>query len=224
MTVYVGWPLLGGLMLSSVLALCVGGTRLLAGRGWMAAGQAAGWVFFVVLGAATVGVFLYAMLGWAGPRRIERMRQEVVVEERPDRLGENLSGQGEEPWRVLRGRPALAARSGEVMVEHQVASVEPTVRTEIREMYDLIVRAWPTGNVARDHCMGMGISRSSWQRLVGGARRKRGLESDRGLLDRAGVVRQERQGWAPCATLEEALRINEELWEYAREKASLVKL
>lgn len=216
--VYVGWPLAGGFMLASVLAICVGGLRLLNGAEWEEATQAAGKWFFAVLGASTVGIFLYAMFGWAGPRRIERMRQEIVVEQPPP-------PQPVKEWVIRNPSSLLPHRTITTATEASICSIEPEADPEIRELYEFITRVWPAGSVSRETCRELGFGRATWERLVGGQRGKAGQESGRGLLDRAGVVYQDRSGsWQIGVSLEQALSIHPALAAYARQRAELVKL
>ena len=58
-----------------------GGVVLIASDNWRTSGTVAGVIWFVVLGATTVGVFLFAASEWAGSRsreRQERIKQEVI--------------------------------------------------------------------------------------------------------------------------------------------------
>jgi len=217
LAVYVGWPLAGGLGMAMVLAACAGGLALLHSRDLGVAGRWLAWTFFIVWGAVTVLVFAYAAWGWGGPRRIEKLRQTVIEE-----LVEVPTQQEKKPPIVIHGKgvPALLGSGLNVDVE----GIEPAVDPEIEELYRFIVGVWPGGSVSREACRELGFGRATWERLVGGQRGKEGMESGRGLLDRAGCVRSTSSGWEICATLEEALGINRALRAYAEGKAEMVRI
>ena len=121
-------------------------------------------------------------------------------------------------------RPVLPAQAGKY--EMAIDSIDPEVDEDIRELYEFIVKVWGDRNVSRGHCrQEHGITRSTWERMVGGKRGGSG-ESARGLLDRAGVVYQDTAGWQirGDVSLEEALGINEELKAYAERRAEMVRL
>jgi len=179
------------------------------------------WFAWVMM-ATSVGTFVYALLGWGGPRRLARLQQQTVVEE--------ILVEPEEPditrLPVIRGHTP-AGRLLPSGIDLEVHSLEPTVDPQIKALYEFLVRVWPTGNVARDHCIDLGFGRAEWERYVGGQRGREGEESGRGLLDRAGYVYKDASGhWqiAPEATLEVVLGMNEDLAAYARKRARLVRL
>jgi len=222
LTIYVLWPLCGGLMLGAVLGLAAGGLAKLGGKTWPAAAQVGGRVALVVLAATTAGVFLYALLGWAGPARLARLQQpriEKVVEEREEE--EEPPWVVQRPWRRLHPAPQIPAR-----LQIEAASIEPPVRREIRELYRFIITMWPTGDITQANCRAKGFTRRYWDRYIGGSRAesKLGTESGRGILDRAGVIRKDGNTWVIAAPLDVALQINEELWEYAQARARMVRL
>lgn len=106
----------------------------------------------------------------------------------------------------------------------ELNSIEPTTSREILQLYQFITTVWPTGTISRDHCTSLpGITRAAWHKYVGGRRKPRGVESDRGILDRANLVYKDHQGWHIGATLHEALSINDELFAYAQAHATLVR-
>ena len=128
----------------------------------------------------------------------------------------------DEPWRVIRGfggPKAIPAR-----VHTEVKSIEPAVNPEIKEMHDFITTMWPTGDITQANCQRRRWSRKYWDKYIGGKRTKRGQESGRGLLDRAGVIRKDGGKWVIAVPLNEALAINDELLSYAQAKAEMVKL
>lgn len=232
LVVYVGWPVLSGLALATVAAVSVGGVVLIAGGGeWREAGTVAAVVWFVALGLVTVGVFWYAASEWRGPRQRERIEltrhagDEGPGDEGPwDAAGEE---ECEAPWRVLRpygaqrGRPLLAAP------DMAVRSLFPEVDAQTQALYEFITRVWPTGNVSRDHCIALGFGRAQWERYVGGQRGKEGLETGRGILERAGLVYRDEKGYwniTPGATLEAAYRVTEGVEQYAGAMARLVRV
>lgn len=218
--VYLAWPLLSGLGLASALAVSVGGVVLIASAGdWQLSGTVAGVVWFVVLGLATVTVFLYAAREWAGPRRqerIEKTRQEVIEVE-PDDLEPP-------PPMILRGfsPQALLPATLDLTTE----SITPAVDPEIDHLYRFILDAWQYGDVTQAGCMARGWRRKDWDKFVGGSRRRSdaGKESARGLLDRAGIIRKDGNSWVTCATLEQAFSINDDLKAYASARAQLIRL
>lgn len=122
-----------------------------------------------------------------------------------------------EPWRVINphngpARPLLPDR-----VESQAAGILPPADPEVEMLYDFVSTVWPTGNISREHCRALGFTRSTWEKFVGGIRGREGLESGRGLLDRAHVVRKTSSGdWEICAPMGAALGWNRELREYAK--------
>lgn len=220
LTVYLAWPLLAGLGLASVLAVSAGGVVLIASRGnWQISGTVLGVVWFVVLGLATMIVFVYAAKEWAGPRRqerIERTRQDVI-----EVLPEEIEPP---PPMIVRGfspRALLPAT-----VDHTIESLAPAVDPEIDHLYRFILDAWQYGDVTQAGCMGRGWRRKDWDKFIGGSRRRAdaGKESARGLLDRAGIIRKDGNSWVTCATLEQALSINDDLRAYANARAQLIVL
>ena len=222
LTIYVLWPLCGGLMLGAVLGLAAGGLAKLGGKTWPAAAQTGGRVALVVLAATTAGVFLYALLGWAGPARLARLQQpriEKVVEEREEE--EEPPWVVQRPWKRLHPVPQIPAR-----LQVTAKSIEPPVRREIRDLYRFIITMWPTGDVTQANCRAKGFTRRYWDRYIGGSRAesKLGTESGRGILDRAGVIRKDGNTWVIAAPLDVALQINEELWAYAQARARMVRL
>ncbi len=170
------------------------------------------------------------------PMALERDKLEWLIA----RAGEGGARGDKEPWRLFRppgarrpARPGLRAGEelpalpvGSRVVEEAVAGVEPEVDPETKRLYSFITRVWPGQNVSRRACMGLGFSRSEWERLVGGRPERAGSESGRGLLDRAEVVEKGPSGWvlAEGVTLEQALSITDELWAYAEARAELVRI
>ena len=220
LTVYLAWPLLAGLGLATVLSVSVGGVVLIASRGdWQLAGKVLGTIWFAVLGAATMIVFVYAAREWAGPRRaerIERTRQEVV---------EVVRDEVEPPAPIIiRGFPSPPLLPA--TVDHTIESLAPAADPEIDHLYRFVLDAWQHDDVTQAGCMSRGWRRKDWDKFVGGSRRRSdvGKESARGLLDRAGIIRKDGSGWTICATLEQALSINDDLNRYANARAQLVRL
>jgi len=218
--VYLVWPVLSGLCLASVLSVSVGGVVLIASRGdWALAGTWVGSIWFAVLGVVTVVVFVYAAREWAGPRRaerIERVRQEVV---------EVVREEGEPPAPIIVhgfSSPPLLPAS----MDHTIESLAPAADPEIDHLYRFVLDAWQHGDVTQAGVMSRGWRRKDWDKFVGGSRRRSdmGKESARGLLDRAGIIRKDGGGWVICATLEQALSINDDLNGYANARAQLVRL
>jgi len=222
LTIYVLWPLCGGLMLGAVLGVAAGGLQLLGGKPWRDAAQTGGRVALVVLAATTVGVFLYALLGWAGPARLARLQQprvEQIAEQREEE--EEPPWVVQRPWKRLNPVPQLPAR-----LQIEARSIEPPARREIRELYRFIITMWPTGDITQANCRAKGFTRRYWDRYIGGSRAesKLGTESGRGILDRAGVIRKSGGAWVIAAPLDQALQINDELWAYAQARAKMVRL
>lgn len=221
LTVYLAWPILAGLGLATVLAVSVGGVVLIGSGGeWEQAGTAAGVVWFVVLGLATVVVFWYAAREWAGPRRaerIERARREVI-EVLPD--GEEMEPP---PPMIVRG---FSPKMLPATIEHSIEALGPVADPEIEHLYRFIADCWRADDVTQNGCMSRGWRRSDWDRYIGGSRRRSdaGKESARGLLNRAGIIRKDGNSWRICSTLEQALHINDDLQAYANARAQLVRL
>jgi hypothetical protein len=220
LTVYLAWPILAGLGLATVLAVSIGGVSLIVSRDWQASSTIAGVVWFVALGLVTVFVFLYAMQEWAGPRqaeRQERLRQEVI-----EIIPDDLERPPAMVLRPLSRRPMLPAPS----FDHTIETITPAVDPEIDHLYRFVIDAWQHNDVTQSGCMARGWRRKDWDKFIGGSRRRAdlGKESRRGLLDRAGIVVKDGNKWTTCATLEQALSINDELHRYASEKSKMVVL
>jgi len=214
LVVYVGWAVVGGIGLGGVVGLGVMGLAGLAGAGWPGAGIWGGAVGCGLLVVVPLVTYFYAMTGWKGPGRIAEIEQGGWGED----AGETPAVQEEEPWRVIRpqlGRGPMSLLPARV--EKGVERAGPSARREIEDLCRFISVMWPTGDITQANCERMGFTRRWWDRYIGGSRakRKRGTESGRGLLDRAGVIEKEGGRWAICSTLEEALSWNNELREYA---------
>jgi hypothetical protein len=218
LTVYLAWPLLAGLGLAAVTAICVGGLFGMWARSLASAGMAAGVAFFTTWGLSTLVVFIYAARSWGGPLALERMKQpvQVVTRAEPERA--------ERPPMVIRGygQPPLI----EASLESNIRAMEPDASKDVRGLYKFITAMWPTGSITQADCLGKGFSRRDWDRYIGGSRRKgdAGKDSARGWLDRAGVIAKEGNEWKIGASLEEALKINDDLLRYATSLSKVVRL
>jgi len=207
-------PVLQAVAVAGAMGLGGGGFALLFGASWTMAGQLAGGGFLAGLcGCVLLFVFQHRAI-LTTPSRV-MWQQQALLQPSP-------APEEEPEWRVIRpyrGRPALAATT----LDHTVQALGPEVASEIEELYTFLCRVWPTGNVSRAHCRGLGFTRATWERLVGGRRGKGGQESGRGLLDRAGAVENTPNGWEIACPLDQALTINEQLLSYAEARAELVR-
>lgn len=215
-------PLLQALCIAIAVALVAFALTL-----WLADEHLTGWARFGRAGlwfAGTfVGAFAATIVTFISQHRAQMVEPLGMLRDLIDAM---LPGKNEdlpEPqYMVIRprsNRPLLPAT-----LDQEVRPVEPQVDPDSKELYDFITRIWPTGKVTREHCNMYGFTRAVWEKLVGGRRGYEGQESGRGVLDRAGVVRQTAAGWEICAPMNEALTITAPLEAYAQAKAQLVQL
>jgi hypothetical protein len=221
LTIYVLWPLCGGLMMGAVLGVAIGGLQLLGGKPVEDALRTGGRWALIVLAVTTVGVFVYALLGWAGPARLARLKQPRVEEVLEVQEQEEAPWIVQRPFKRLNPAPQLPAK-----LQVAAKSIEPPVRREITDLYRFITTMWPTNDITQANCRQHGFTRRYWDRFIGGSRAERdlGKESARGLLDRAGVIRKDGNAWVICAPLDQALQISDELWQYAQARARMIRL
>jgi len=207
-------PVLQAVAVAGAVGLGGGGFALLFGAALATAGRIAGGGFLLGLcGAVILFIFQHRAI-LTTPARVQWQKLALAQPSPTPR--------DDPPAMVIRPlqRRSLALPA---TLDHQVESIEPDVEPEIVELYQFITRTWPTSNVSRAHCRGLGFTRSTWERYVGGRRGKAGQESARGLLDRAGAVEKTPNGWEIVAPLDQALAINDDLHAYAEAKAQLVR-
>jgi len=216
--VYLVWPLLAGLGLAVVLSLSLAGVVGLVARSLASAAIWGAFAFFIVWGLSTLVVFWYAARSWAGPLGLAKATQPVI-----ERYIDNRPIEPPTPM-IVRGynTPPLI----EAELASSIKTLEPDVKPEIKELYDVITRLWPGGDISQERVCSL-FSRKVYDRHIGGSRRKgdAGTESGRGLLDRAGVIAKDGGGhWAIAASLADALSINDDLLEYAQARSQIVKI
>ncbi len=219
LVVYLAWPILAGIALGTVLAVSVGGIVLIASGDLQAAGTVAGYVFFAVLGVATLAMVWYVFQEWAGPRQRERTAEMGYWEPEPYDDHEPPAAM---VLRGFKGKPKMLPATVDLAVE----AVGPVADPEIERLYRFIVDAWRADDVSQAGCMSRQWRRKDWDQYIGGSRRRAdlGKESARGLLARAGIVAKSGNRWVICAALDAALSINDDLLAYASERASTVRV
>ena len=245
--VFLAWPVLSGGALASVLALSVGGLMFFwTGGDWEKAGTWAGIVFFATLGAATLGVYLYAARQWAGNRTIERLRQTVtteIVESEP------------EPPRFIRmaGRPPALTQQAPVAPGHErqqtivaravgvladrlskqplagtlettARTIEPAAATWVKELYAVVCKTWSTQDLTRRNFEALFRPGGAalWRRYVNGD--GSGRRAGRGILDTWGVISRTgaRGSWQYAQPLDVIFSLDPDLERYARAMSGLV--
>ncbi|MBN1937126.1 MAG: hypothetical protein JW934_20880 [Anaerolineae bacterium] len=241
LTVYLIWPLLGGPGLAGLLAVSVGGIMLMAsGFNWALAGAWMGYTFFVVLGLATVAIFVYAAMNWAGPRFIERTRQDVQVIEpdpvvpeprfirvggRPAPLTLPAPAQpGDRQSLVVKAIDVLAHRLKQqelITVDHDVPSLEPDALPWVREFYAVTCRMWaatrPDGVLSRRlfESEFKANGKALYYKYVGSA-------TDKGLWQTWGIIDPGARGsWVFNQPLEVILSLDDAVRDYAARMSGL---
>ena len=214
-------PLLQGAAIALASSLASGTAVLLFGFGrrgwalWELSGQVAGGAFVFLLCGCVVKFVLDHHRSTRDPYDLARERVEAArgSRARPD------PEEDDPPYVIMRpARPALPATVNQV-----VESIEPAVDPATRRLYEFVIRTWPGGpSISRRKCADLGFSRKTWEKYVGGQRGREGQESGRGLLARAGAVRQGANGWEIVTPLSDALAITDALKAYAESKAALV--
>jgi len=247
LTVYVAWPILAGVGLGAVLSVSVGGVVLLVTRlDWRTAGIWTAGTFFVTLGVTTVGVFLYALNEWSGPRRAERLARldrEVVEVDAPEpeprfiRLSSKRPLKYEPPpmpttEQERRGVLAstigvLADRLGRTATvttyEQAAQTIEPEAPPWIREMYTVLCASWPDHLTRREWSSMFDGGTMLWSKYINGD--GSGRHARRGILDTWGAIeRQDGRGsWRYCHDLETIFGLDPELKAYAEARSGLVQ-
>ena len=214
-------PVLQSLAIGTVGGLAAGTLTVLVGFGQP------GWARWMLAGKVCAGGFVFALAGCTTVFILDHHRVSVVepIKMAWERIWAAMGAARPRPEDeptplVLRGY----AKEIPANVAHEIKSIEPDVDPKVKEMYDFITSMWPTDDVTQANCKDRGWSRKYWDKYIGGQRTKRGLESGRGILDRAGVVRKDGGKWVIVAPLNEALAINDDLLRYAEAKARLVSL
>jgi len=210
-------PALQALLVGVAIAVLGGGLFLLFGAAWLLAGKVAiaGWLL------GTSGSVVY----FVGQERAVHTTAALVARAKLRLAAPMATPEPDTPAMIIRpyrARPALAAT-----VEKTVDSIEPEVDAETRRLYQFVCGCWDggAGNLSRDAVRQQhGITRSVWEKYVGGRRGRAGAESAKGLLHRANVVEQTSTGWQwrDGVSLQDVFAITPELLSYADAKAKMV--
>jgi hypothetical protein len=244
LVIYWAWPLLIGLGLAVVLSVSIGGIVLIASADLRTSGKVTGYVFFGVLGAATLFMVLYVVKEWAGTRTVEETRQTVRWEEIEPTVVENTP----RPIVIAPRRPQLTApaptypmlteganratiRSAVKALIAKVATrpgttypstaedilPEPQAPKWVVEFYRVLCAMWgkPLTRRSFEDAFAEG-GQGLYYKYVG---RSDGTRKDRGLWQNWRIITQTgpRGSWEFCHDLQTILRSNGDLWAYAQE-------
>jgi len=234
LTIYVMWPLLGGVGVGGVLAVSAFGLSAVLTEGdWYRALITGVAVFCVVAPVIALSTFVYAARDWAGPRRDERMAalQREVIElpapEQPPRRYDPPELPRNEEARAALGKAIdvlgdrLKGTAAVTVYEQEVESLEPGAEPWVIELYDCITRSFPDKMRRRDWTRLFDGGTGLWSKYVNGTGDR---HSQRGILDVWGVIeRQDRRGaWRYRFNLATIYGLDPALAEYAKRKAALV--
>ncbi len=246
LTIYLLWPLLAGLGLAAVLAVSVGGLVGILG-GWDAALLAAAITFFSTLGLATILVFIYAMLSWAGPAGLARLRQTTIIEEVEPTVIEQeprFIRMGGRPKALNAPPPALPSGANRGTIRQAIdvladrltdrstltlatdaTPITPDALPWVKEFYATICAVWPKGSLSRrtfEATWPGGQGKRLWTKYVNGTGH---LHSQAGIWSTWGIISQtgSRKTWEFTQPLDVIFSLDQDLGTYARAMAAMVQ-